>query len=503
MKNNKSEKNNSEKKQLNLSGTFAFVLAILVLLVFVPLNMIFSYSDKVFDMTPSGKYSLDPITEDILEQTSDKQIEVYFLNTLFNLKNEPDCLPVYHTFMELEKRDNITLTCFNPNENTELAESLNPTGVLEVKMNDVFVKCGDTIRRISGNLFQKDSKGAVEYAGENLIAGAIYQCTTGSLPTVYFLKGYSEKTLDGNYSYYRDTVKVDNYDIKELDLSTVDKVPDNAAIITIAAPIRDISDEDCKKLSDYIDNGGKMQMLLAPCDTEGRFENIEFLLAKFEIGMDYNILREKNSKWQLDDLDSNQSDSYFVVTYPTKTEDYSEDLTTDLNTLIADGTYESGVSHIRSFYELTSSGAMIEKASIIENLPTAMDSGEYTCISEPMGGDAITAAEAKEKSNQPLVMGYYSYNKQTGAKLIVVGCDEPIDDTLYIPAFGTRRLVQFSNTWLHSSDTDLGIENKFNSYDTMVFADGKEASRTINMFFIIPAVFAVFGLLVWLKRRYA
>lgn len=492
-----------KKKKLNLSGAFAIVLALLILVVFVPLNMIFSYSDKVFDMTPSGKYSLDPKTEQILNETSDKEIEVYFLNTLFNLKNEPDCLPIYHTFMELDKRDNITLTCFNPNENVELANSLNPSGIYEVKMNDIFIKCGDTISRISGNLFQTDANGAVEYAGENLIAGKIYQCATGSLPTVYFLKGCSNKTLDGNYSIYRDSLKTDNYDVQELDLEAEDKVPDNAAIICIAAPNRDLTDSECSKLSDYIDNGGKMQMLLSPSDTKGRFENIEFLLAKFEIGMDYNILKEKNTKWQLLDLNSKQVDNYFTVTYPAKSEDYSEDLTTELNTLIADGTYDSGVSNIRSFYELTSSGAMIEKASIIENLPTAMDSNEFTVISEPMGGDSITAAAAKEKSNQPLVMGYYSYNKQTGAKLIVIGCDEPIDDNLHIPSFGTRRLVQFSNTWLYSSDIDLGIENKFNSYDTMVFANGDEASAAIRLFFIIPAVFAIFGLCVWLKRRYA
>lgn len=492
-----------KKKKMNLSGAFAFVLAFLILLVFVPINMIFSYYDKVYDMTPSKKYSLDPVTEQILEDTSDKEIEVYFLNTLFNLESDPNCLPVYHTFMELDARDNITLTCFDPNENVELANSLNPTGVLDVRMNDIFVKCGDTIRQISGNIFQTDANGIVEYAGENLIAGAIYQCATGSLPTIYFLKGYSDKTLDGNYSTYRDIIKMDNYDVKELDLSTVDKIPDETAIICIAAPDRDITVSDRDKLSEYIDNGGKIQMLLSPSDTEGRFENIEYLLAKFEIGMDYNIVREKNVKWQLHDLNSKQVDNYFTVSYPAKAEDYTEDLTTEINTLIADGTYDAGVSNVRSFYELTSGNEMIEKASIIENLPTAMDSEEYTTISEPMGGDALTAADAKKKSNQPLVMGYYSYNKQTGAKLIVMGCDEPIDDSLHIPTFGTRRLAMFSNTWLYSSDVDLGIENKFNSYDTMTFENGDEASAAIRLFFVVPAVFALLGLAVWLKRRYA
>lgn len=492
-----------KKKKLNLSGAFAFVLAFLVLLVFVPINMIFAYYDKVYDMTPSKKYSLDPITEKLLDDTSDKQIEVYFLNTLFNLKSEPNCLPIYHTFMELEKRENITLTCFDPNENAELANSLNPSGVLEVKRNDVFVKCGDTIRQISGNLFQTDSNGIVEYAGENLIAGAIYQCAAGNLPTIYFLKGCSDKTLDEDYSAYKNMVMTDNYDVKELDLSTVDKVPAETAIICLAAPNRDITQSDRDKLSEFIDNGGKIQMLLSPCDTEGRFENIEYLLAKFEIGMDYNIIKEKNAKWQLQDLESKQSEYYFTVSYPYKSEDYTEDLTTELNDLVASGTYTAGVSNIRSFYELTSSGAMIEKASIIENLPTAMDSEEYTTISEPWGGDDITSAEARKKSNQPLSMGYYSYNKQTGAKLIVIGCDEPIDNSLNLKTFGTRRLAIFSNTWLYSSDVDLGIENKFNSYDTMTFADGKEASRTIKLFFVVPVIVALFGLCVWLKRRNA
>lgn len=492
-----------KKKKLNLSGAFAFVLAFLVLLVFVPVNMIFAYYDKVYDMTPSRKYSLNPITEKLLDDTSDKQIEVYFLNTLFNLKSEPNCLPIYHTFMELDKRENITLTCFDPNENAVLANSLNPSGVLEVKRNDVFVKCGDTIRQISGNLFQTDSNGIVEYAGENLIAGAIYQCAAGNLPTIYFLKGYSDKTLDEDYSAYKNMVMTDNYDVKELDLSTVDKVPAETAIICLAAPNCDITKSDRDKLNEYIDNGGKIQMFLSPCDMKGRFENIEYLLAKFEIGMDYNIVKEKNAKWQLQDLESKQSEYYFTVSYPYKSEDYTEDITTELNDLVASGTYTAGVSNIRSFYELTSSGAMIEKASIIENLPTAMDSEEYTTISEPMGGDDITSAEAREKSNQPLSMGYYSYNKQTGAKLIVIGCDEPIDNSLSLKTFGTRRLAIFSNTWLYSSDVDLGIENKFNSYDTMTFADGKEASRTIKLFFVIPVIVALFGLGVWLKRRHA
>jgi hypothetical protein len=64
-------------------------------------------------------------------------------------------------------------------------------------------------------------------------------------------------------------------------------------------------------------------------------------------------------------------------------------------------------------------------------------------------------------------------------------------------------LTLFSNTWLYNSDIDMGIGAKSNSYDTLKFDDAKDASKTINLFFLAPVVFALAGLAVWLKRRYA
>ena len=64
-------------------------------------------------------------------------------------------------------------------------------------------------------------------------------------------------------------------------------------------------------------------------------------------------------------------------------------------------------------------------------------------------------------------------------------------------------LTLFSNTWLYNSDIDMGIGAKSNSYDTLTFDDADDAARTIRLFFIIPALFGLAGLAVWLKRRYA
>lgn len=156
-----------QKRKFNLSGPIAIVVALVVLLIFVPINLIIAYYDKVYDMTPAGKYTLNQKTAELLDSTSDKEIEIYFTSQLRYLQQVPEYLPLYHTLTQLEERDNIKLICFDPNSDPVTAESLDPTGILGISTGDVFVKSGDVIKKVSHTLiFQNEMN---EYAGEDLI----------------------------------------------------------------------------------------------------------------------------------------------------------------------------------------------------------------------------------------------------------------------------------------------------------------------------------------------
>lgn len=497
-----------QKKKRSFSGTLAFIIALLVLAVFVPINLIVNYNDQSYDLTPSGKYTLDPVTVKLLDDASDKHIDVYFLEDMLNLRSIPKYLPLYHTLTQLEERDNVTLTCFDPNENVELANELDPNGNLGLSVADIVIKCGDTVKRIPFiRCFPTDEEGILAYAGEELIAGALSICTAGQLPTVYFITGLNDTDPMTEYSKYIDEIKSDSYDVQPLDGETQD-IPDNAAIVYLCAPNKDISDNLRNKLSVYIDNGGAVSMILPPCETPGRFTNLEYLLEKFELTMDYNIIKEKNSQYQLQNLDSEQDPLFFRVTYPAAGEDNTEDLTTDINTLISNGTYVAGISNARSFSEISSDTAMIEKYPVIENLPNADPSTsmefQYTAESIGFGGDSSTAQAAEEKTDNFLAMGYYSFNKQTGSKLWVIGSDDVIsDERVTLFTYGTREMTLFSNTWLYDSDVDMGIGTKSNSYDYMHFENGEQAEKTLRIFTIVPIIIALCGVAVWLKRRYA
>ncbi|MBQ9898868.1 MAG: GldG family protein [Ruminococcus sp.] len=498
-----------QKKKHNFSGTLAFVISLLVLVIFIPINLIVSYYDKVYDLTPSGKYTLNSRTVQLLDSTADKHIDIYYLSELRYLQDAPEFLPLYHTLTELDARDNITLTCFDPNEDTNLANELNPTGIFNISTADVFVRCGDVIKYINHDkLFQTNSEGLAEYAGEEMIAGAIQICTSGTLPTIYFLTGHGEKSINDAYSVYAQTLKANNYDVQELDLSTVDRVPDNACILYLAGPTQDISDAERAKLSDYIDNGGAMAMLLAPCETEGRFNNIEYLLAKFELGMDYNIVTESYSGNQFHNSNDEQVPNFFRVEFTPFNSEFTQDLTTDINYMIDQGAYIPGISNTRSLYMLSTDTEAIEKSEIIENVQNSL-TGEYTTVSTAMGGDSETVAANSELSGINLDFGYYSYNKITGAKLIAIGSADIINSdledenrvSLYVS--GSQYLTIFSNTWLYDGDVEMGIGNKVTSYDHMDFENAKDAESVLAIIIIVPIAVALIGVAVWLKRRYA
>ena len=104
----------------------------------------------------------------------------------------------------------------------------------------------------SGNFIAENAY----FQGENYITGAIKSVVEGEVPSVYFLTGHGEKSIDDNYTSFRKNLKNYNYEAKELNLTTEEAVPDDAAIIIVPAPKKDITDDEKQKIDDYMDKGG-------------------------------------------------------------------------------------------------------------------------------------------------------------------------------------------------------------------------------------------------------
>lgn len=511
----------AKRKKFSWSGPIAIAAAVLVLLVFVPVNLIVSYYDDFYDMTPNKKYTLDPVTVKLIEENKDKDIEIYFLAELRALKEDPTNLPLYHTLTRLDAYDNIKLICFNPNDDPTLAKSLDPTGIHGISGADIFVKCGDVIKKVNKYMiFQNydEVNRTSDYAGEEQIANAIKIVTNGSLPTVYFLTGHGEKSIDDSYSDYADHLKANTYDVKELDLDKTGAIPSNAEIIYIAGPQTDITDKEKELLSGYLSdpvNPGSVSFLMSPCDTEGRFDNIESILLDYGLTMDYNLVKETDTVNMLNDRTNTQLPEFMRIHYMTPSEDLKENLTTDVITLCNEGGLSPGISNTRSVGRIDDDKfpqyEQFERASIIENIPETNESADgmstnvsYSTESTAMGGDKSTAAQAERLTGKQLAYGYYSLNKTNDSRVVLFGSTDMIDgDMLASSVSGTNMLALFSNTWLYDTEVSAGVNIKKEAVDKMTFKSAKEATTAIAITVIVPICVAVIGVAVWLRRRHA
>lgn len=511
----------AKKKKINLSGPIAFVVAFLVLLVFVPINLIISYYDDFYDMTPNKKYTLDSVTVDLVEENKDKDIEVYFLAELRGLKEDPSYLPLYHTLTRLDAYDNIELITFDPNDEPEKAKKLDPTGIHGVESGDIFVKCGDVVKKVNKHMiFQNynETNKTSDYAGEEQIANAIKIVTNGSLPTVYFLTGHGEKSIEDEYLVYANRLKANTYDVKELNLDEVSAIPANAEIICIAGPQTDITDNEKTLLKGYLSNPvnpGSVAFFMAPCDTEGTFDNIEEILYEYGLTMDYNLVKETNTVNMLYDIKNKQLPEIMRIHYMLPSEDLKVDLTTDVITLCNEGGFSAGISNTRSVGRIPDDKfpqyEQFERASLIENIPGDSETVEgmttysgYTTESIAMGGDNVTAAEAERLTGDQLAYAYYSHNKTNDSKIVLFGSTDMIDAEHLSPSINaSNMLALFSNTWLYDTEVSAGVDVKKEAIDKMTFKDGNEATKAIAITVIVPICVAIIGVLVWLKRRHA
>lgn len=491
---------NNNKKTFNFSGVLALILAVLVLVIAIPINLIVSYFDFNIDMTPNKLYSLSETSVKLLEETKDKKIEFTILCDIEDIKEIDEYLPLYYALEQYSAYENIEFNAYYPDEYPERVEALNPDGFFNLSTADIVIKCENSIKKIPSNQMfadiYDDNGNIVEqkYVGENLITGAIKAVTEGDIPQIYFLTGHGEKNIEDNYNLFTANLNNYNYTTSELNLKETKKIPDDTAIIFICAPQTDITLEEKKLILEYTENGGNIAFLMSPNSSEERYTNIEDLMYKYNIAMDYNRLYES------DMTNIVNEDKYTIsVSLPEVTDENAVDLTTDLNTVINQGIMPF-MCETRTFKTVSGPDAsIVETGSLMQADVYSVQNTSSTIMSESYGGNE------KVELGNILDIAYYAHNKQNDSKIIVMGNAEFMDDSHVSEGFTIipLYLCLSSITWMYDSDVDMEIEDKTRSFDTMIFESANQAKNLMTLFIAIPSAFALIGVGVWLKRRNA
>ena len=102
---------------------------------------------------------------------------------------------------------------------------------------------------------------------EEAVTNAIVKLTKVSKKNVYFLTGHGEPSTDDRqntqgYAAAKEALENENYQIKELLLSTLERIPGEASLLVIANPQKPLLDHEVQAIENYAKGGGRLLVLL-------------------------------------------------------------------------------------------------------------------------------------------------------------------------------------------------------------------------------------------------
>ena len=464
------------------NGSYSMAMAAIFIVIVVVINMIVGAIPSKYsqlDVSSSKLYTIGDETKKVLKAL-DKDVTIY---QIAQSGSEDD------TISNLLKRykdesKHIKVEVKDPVVNPKFASEYTTD---DLAANSLIVVCGDRNKVISYNDMYSTSvdyntwqQTTTGFDGEGQITSAIGYVTSEDLPIMYTLSGHGEKDLD---SSFKEDIQKANIDIKELNLLTEGKVPDDADCLMIVSPTSDISEEEKTEILDYLEAGGKA--MIFSDYTQDDLPNFDAVLAS------YGVKRAEGIVFEGDSQHYGMQMPYYLVPTVNSTDASSETASAGSYVLAP---YAQGIQKtddVRDTVTIDSILTTPDQAYSKTNMQSSQIEKEDDDVNGPFDlGVAITEKLDDDKETQIV---YYST-----ANLMESQVNQMVSG-------GNEKLLLESLSWMTSTDesSSVSISSKSLQSTSLTVTDYDAAFWKICTIGLIPGVFLVAGFLIWLRRRKA
>jgi len=472
-------KNLSRSRTLKY-GTNSIILIAVVVAIAVIINLLVGMFSIRIDLTPNKLFSISDETVQILNELK-KDVVIY---GLFDEGKVEDS--VYEDVTEIlshyEKNPHIKVEYIDPERNPGFINELDPENLKDIGNNDFVVKCGNKMKVLSYyDLFstqfnqQTWSQDITGIKAEQSFTGAIKYVTEDVTPVVYFLEGHGEREVDSEYTTVKEYLEMNNYEVKYLNLFTEEKVPEDAELIIVASPTKDLSSDEAYKFKKYLDDGGKAVFMFDSLETNPQFDQFDKILTDYGVSLNYDKVIEN------DDSRRDPTNPYAIL------------LDIQSNNIVPEG-FNTIFTNSRSINILKNQKEYITVTSLAKTSDKAVGEQIDKSKGEDNVGPLDLAVAVEDKGGMEV------------SKILVIGNGTFISDdaiNLYGP-YSRNGLYFFlySLNWLQDKKDEVIIAPK--TYQTPILQiSAKQASITgIAVVVVLPLLILGTGLFVYLRRRH-
>ncbi len=442
-------------------GSNVLVMAIALVGILGLLNFLGTRHVRRIDLTETRDFSLSAQTLKILDNL-DKPVKItgFYENAAEGAGRVKDLLKEY-----ARHSPKITYEFIDPDRQPALARQYKITSY-----GTLVFESGGTTHSTYGS-------------DEQDITAGVLKVARPEQKKIYFLTGHGERSISeagqNGFSSVKDALEKENYQVAELNLAVTSTVPSDIAALVIAAPKTPLLDDEKKRFTDYLDNGGKVLLLEDP----GSPSLFNDLLARYGISFDDDIVVDPGSslvnniaslvisRYRWHQITKDLPMSLFPGARSVRQgKEAPRDYSVDASVLAE--TTQAGWGET----DLQSRQANLDKDKDIAGpVPVAM-------VAE-VGSKALSANEDK-------------------ARLVIFGSSAFAANSAFnVASFGNRDLFLNSVNWLTQEEALINIRSKPPTDRTMILTAQRFLLIALSTIVLLPLAVLAVGVSVWWKRR--
>lgn len=456
-------------------GGFSLVVSVAVIAIAIFINLIVGSLPSNFTKFDTSELKLYSISDEssALVKAINDDITIYMIAE--NGKEDSTIYELVERYRSLNSR--IKLKMVDPVTNPSFtakytSDTLSPSSLIFesskrsvcVDYNDIYV----TEYSVNYQTYAVDTKNS--FAGESRITSALEYVTTDNLPTVYVLTGHNETALTQTMQNY---IKDDNIAVNELNLLTVETIPEDANCVLINLPTVDITDDEKNKLQAFLEKGGDM-VLTTGYGISNNLKNVYALAECYGMKAAEGLVVEGSAN-------NYYSYPYFLLP---KIADHEITSLMNSDSFYIMTPYAMGISvmntpprNVKVSQLLYTSGSAFAKTGEVSTM--TREDGDIE------GPFAIAAVAVEDNTKFVWFTSPYILDESIDA--YVSGSNS----AYFLSALG----------WICEKSSSVSISSKVMQVAAITMSDSQSSMWTAVMTVILPLATVIIGFVIWFKRR--
>lgn len=355
-------------------------------------------------------------------------------------------------------------------------------GLPAISNGTVLVRSGDKTKLLyAADMFPVSVDGTA-FMGEAQLTGAIRYVTAKDMPTVYFLEGHDEPAMTGPFSAARTALELNVYDVKPLNLQKMGAVPSEAALLIVASPRQDLSDDEFEALDEYMRQGGRVLLLVDAMSTNTMvLEKFNNLLHEFGIDITNNLVVEEDGNSHVSD-----NKLYLIPGYA------QHSITANL----AESRRYTVLPIAMGLLTLDYDQTLVQLEPLLATTPRSW---------MRMDMDNTSATRTETDIAGPLPVAYAASRTGSGygkgdARLVVVGNSTFINND-NIDAYANRDFFASAVNWLVGGRGEQSIPPRIIAADRLIVRGNEFVLLLVVSVILLPALAFAGAFVTWHVRR--